>query len=62
MPTILSGLKPGAYFVTTVREKMFSDRAPWERAIAAASCILVEAELMEYYGEIKANVLVIQKP
>ena len=62
IPNIMAVLKPGGTFITTIREQLFKDDESEFRAqFEASNGEILEAEVMEYYGEIKANVLVVQK-
>lgn len=62
IPNMLALLKIGGYAVFTVREAFYKEEGvPFRNAVTKSGCELLEAELMPYYGEIKANVLVVRK-
>ena len=59
---ILRVVKPGGMFITTVREAMYeAEKEQFDAAIESSQGELLEDELMAYYGDINANVLVIRR-
>jgi hypothetical protein len=49
-------------FITTVRESIYkADKVKFDKVIESSNSELLQDELMAYYGEISANVLVIRK-
>jgi predicted TPR repeat methyltransferase len=65
IPKMLSILQPGGLFVATMREKMYNESGAPVIAglVKQASCELVGSpRLMDYYGDIKAYVIVVRKP
>ena len=62
VPFMLAPLKDGGLGVFTVREALFAEKGEaFKSAVDEAGCDLLEAELLPYYGEIQANVLVVKK-
>jgi len=62
IPHIMRVLKPGGFFITTVREKMYNElRAEFKEAIESSGCDLVEAKYMPYFGPVNCYVLVIAR-
>ena len=59
---ILRVVKPGGMFITTVREAMYeAEKEQFDAAIESSQGELLQDELMAYYGDINANVLVIRR-